>query len=109
MHFLDKDIEQYGLLFATEKGEEFFKNPYPVMLAEDREFSTMAEERLSCDYQGEEMLIGFNNSKMIEVLNNISADTMNITLAGPSRAGVFLPDVQEEGEEMLVLLMPMMV
>lgn len=92
-----------GLIIFQLKENEIY------MKAEDREFSTMAEERLLCDYQGEEMLIGFNNSKMIEVLNNISAETMNITLAGPSRAGVFLPDVQEEGEEMLVLLMPMMV
>ncbi len=92
-----------GLIVFQLKENEIY------MKAEDREFSTMAEESLSCDYQGEEMVIGFNNAKMIEVLNNISADTVNITLAGPSRAGVFLPDEQAEGEEMLVLLMPMMV
>ena len=70
---------------------------------------TMAEERMSCDYQGEEMLIGFNNTKMIDVLNNINSDTLVVTLSGPSRAGVFLPETQEDGEEKLVLLMPMMV
>ena len=53
MHFLDKDIEQYGLLFATEKGEEFFKNPYPVMLAEDREFSDTDD-----DDEDEDITIG---------------------------------------------------
>jgi DNA polymerase-3 subunit beta len=46
---------------------------------------------------------------MIDVLNNINSDTLVVTLSGPSRAGVFLPETQEDGEEMLVLLMPMMV
>ena len=98
-------------VFANASGLVMFqlKENEIYMKAEDREFSTMAEERMSCDYQGEEMLIGFNNSRMLDVLNNISADTVTVNLSGPARAGVFLPDVQEEGEEMLVLLMPMMV
>jgi DNA polymerase-3 subunit beta len=85
------------------------RNNEIYMKAEDREFSTMAEERMACDYQGEEMLIGFNNTRMLDVLNNINADTVVVNLSGPARAGVFLPETQEEGEEMLVLLMPMMV
>lgn len=39
MHFLNKDIEQYGLISVTEKGRQFYEKPYPVMMAEDREFS----------------------------------------------------------------------
>jgi ATP-dependent DNA helicase RecQ len=57
MHFLDKDIEQYGLLFATQKGEEFFKNPYPVMLAEDREFSDTDD-----DDEDDDTIIGNNRN-----------------------------------------------
>ena len=53
MHFLDKDIDLFGFLFATEKGEEFFKNPYPVMLAEDREFSDTDD-----DDEDEDITIG---------------------------------------------------
>ncbi len=98
-------------VFANASGLVMFqlRNNEIYMKAEDREFSTMAEERMICDYQGEEMLIGFNNTRMLDVLNNISADTVNVNLSGPARAGVFLPESQEEGEEMLVLLMPMMV
>ena len=98
-------------VFANASGLVLFqlKENEIYMKAEDREFSTMAEERMTCDYQGEEMLMGFNNSRMLDVLNNLNADTVNINLSGPTRAGVFFPDVQEEGEEMLVLLMPMMV
>ncbi len=44
LHFLDKNIEQYGLIYVTKKGEDFYKNPYPVMLVEDREFSETTGE-----------------------------------------------------------------
>lgn len=39
MGLLYKDIEKYGVVYNTEKGLEFIQNPYPVMLAEDREFA----------------------------------------------------------------------
>ncbi|MGM9736153.1 MAG: DNA helicase RecQ [Candidatus Cryptobacteroides sp.] len=39
LHLLYKDIESYGLVSVTEKGEEFFKAPYTLMLTEDRVFS----------------------------------------------------------------------
>ena len=44
LHILDKDIEQYGLVFVTEEGNEYFRNPYTIMLAEDREFSDGDDE-----------------------------------------------------------------
>ena len=39
LHFLHKDIEAYGLISVTEKGNEFLEKPYQLMLTEDREFS----------------------------------------------------------------------
>ena len=39
LHYLEKDIENYGLISATEKGLEFLQNPHEVMLVEDRTFS----------------------------------------------------------------------
>ena len=39
LHLLHKDIESYGLISVTEKGDSFFKEPYQLMLTEDREFS----------------------------------------------------------------------
>ncbi len=38
LHLLDKNIEKYGLIYVTKEGENFYKNPYTIMLAEDREF-----------------------------------------------------------------------
>jgi ATP-dependent DNA helicase RecQ len=37
-HFLDKEIERYGLLVITPKGVKYLDSPYTIMLAEDREF-----------------------------------------------------------------------
>jgi len=39
MHYLEKDIENYGLISATDQGREFLQNPHEVMLVEDRTFS----------------------------------------------------------------------
>ena len=39
LHFLDKDIENYGLIFVTEEGKKFYEHPYEVLLVEDRTFS----------------------------------------------------------------------
>jgi len=37
-HLLEKEIERYGLLAITPKGEQYLKLPYTIMLSEDREF-----------------------------------------------------------------------
>lgn len=76
--------------------------------AQDIDFSTSAEETLTCQYQGNAMSIGFKSTFLIEILNNISAPDVIIELADPSRAGVILPIEQEENENVLMLLMPMM-
>ena len=39
LHFLDKDIENYGLIYATDEGLEFYLHPREVLLVEDRTFS----------------------------------------------------------------------
>ena len=54
------------------------------------------------------MSIGFKSTFLIDILNNISGDEVIIELADPSRAGVIIPVEQEENEDLLMLLMPMM-
>ena len=39
LHFLEKDIENYGLISVTDLGLEFFLHPHELMLVEDRTFS----------------------------------------------------------------------
>ena len=38
LHLLGKEIESYGLIYVTEKGEEFYSNPWEIRLVEDRVF-----------------------------------------------------------------------
>lgn len=76
--------------------------------AQDIDFSTSAEETLICQYAGNEMSIGFKSTFLIDILNNIAAQEVTIELADPSRAGVIVPTEQEENEDILMLLMPMM-
>ena len=79
-----------------------------VISAQDIDFSTSAEETQVCQYAGAAMSIGFKSTFLIDILNNISADEVVIELADPSRAGVIIPVEQEENEDLLMLLMPMM-
>ena len=79
-----------------------------VINAQDIDFSTSAKETLTCQYAGTPMEIGFKSSFLIDILNNIPSDDVLIELADPSRAGVITPVEQEEDEELLMLLMPMM-
>ncbi|MCD8166347.1 MAG: DNA polymerase III subunit beta [Bacteroides sp.] len=76
--------------------------------AQDIDFSTSAEEKMTCQYEGTPMSIGFKSTFFIDILNNISSDEVVIELADPSRAGVILPVEQEENNNLLMLLMPMM-
>lgn len=76
--------------------------------AQDIDFSTSAEETLICQYDGNPMSIGFKSTFLIDILNNIASQEVIVELADPSRAGVIVPVEQEENEDLLMLLMPMM-
>ena len=77
--------------------------------AQDLDFSTSAEERLLCEYDGTPMSIGFNGPFLLDVLNCITCENVILELADPSRAGVILPSEMEGEEDLIMLLMPMMV
>lgn len=80
-----------------------------LLAAQDFDYTLSAEERVECEYEGNSMTIGFNATYMIEVLSNILADTVVIRLSDPARPGIFVPLTNQEGEELLMLLMPMQV
>lgn len=77
--------------------------------AEDIDYSNKAEERLSCDYQGDDMQIGFNSRFLTEMLNNLSSDEVMLEMSLPNRAGILTPiDGLDEGEQVTMLVMPVM-
>jgi len=76
--------------------------------AEDLDFSNAASERLQCEYNGEDLQIGFNAKFFNELLGVIDSENVNIKLSTPSRAGLVLPDNIEESTDILMLIMPVM-
>ncbi|MFQ3341578.1 MAG: DNA polymerase-3 subunit beta [Flavobacteriaceae bacterium] len=77
--------------------------------AEDFDYSNSAEERLDCDYQGDDIQIGFNSRFLIEMLNNMQCDNIKLSMSLPNRAGILTPlDHTEEGENVTMLVMPVM-
>jgi len=77
--------------------------------SEDLDFANKAEERLSCQYEGSDMEIGFNSKFVIDMLNNIGSEQVSLEMSAPNRAGIILPlDGLEEGENTLMLVMPVM-
>jgi DNA polymerase-3 subunit beta len=81
-----------------------------MVSAQDIDFSISAYERIKCQYEGEEIEIGFKSVFLLEILANIASQDVMIELADPTRAGLFLPAVTDnESEDLLMLLMPMMI
>ena len=77
--------------------------------AEDTDYSNKAEERLTCDYQGDDMQIGFNSRFLTEMLNNLNSDDVQLEMSLPNRAGILTPiDGLDEGENITMLVMPVM-
>jgi DNA polymerase-3 subunit beta len=77
--------------------------------AEDIDYSNKADERLTCDYQGDDMQIGFNSRFLTEMLNNLSSDEIQLEMSMPNRAGILTPvDGLDEGETVTMLVMPVM-
>ena len=77
--------------------------------AEDLDFSNKADERLNCDYQGDDMQIGFNSRFLSEMLGNLTSSEVLIEMSLPNRAGILTPiDGTDEGEKITMLVMPVM-
>jgi len=112
-------IDRMGLLSALRRVQPFsndssnlirfhVENGMLQLDAEDYDFSKTATERMMCDYSGMPMSIGFKGSSIIEILSNLDCDNVVIQLADPSRAGLVLPSEQPEGQDVLMLMMPML-
>lgn len=77
--------------------------------AEDIDYSNKAEERLTCDYQGDDMQIGFNSRFLSEMLTNLQSDEIQLEMSLPNRAGILTPvDGLDDGETITMLVMPVM-
>ncbi len=76
--------------------------------SEDLDFANEAHEKLTCQYEGEDMEIGFNARFLIEMLKNLSCEEVSLEMSTPNRAGLLLPQGGDENEDVLMLVMPVM-
>lgn len=78
------------------------------MAAQDVDFSFEGNERMNCQYDGEDLQIAFNAKFLIEMLNAADTENVKLELSTPTKAGLIKPTEQAEGEELLMLVMPLM-
>lgn len=78
------------------------------MAAQDIDFSFEGNERMSCQYDGEDLQIAFNAKFLIEMLNAADTEDVKMELSTPTKAGLIKPTEQAEGEDLLMLVMPLM-
>ena len=113
-------VNRLGLLAALRRVQPFANNSSNLIRfhvegstlqldAEDYDFSKTATERMTCEYNGNPMSIGFKGSSFIEILSNFDCPEVLIQLADPSRAGLVLPSEQPENQDVLMLMMPMLI
>ena len=80
------------------------------LTAEDPDYANSASERLTCQYEGEDMDIAFNSKFINEMLSNLETDRVHLNMSAPNRAGILLPDSEtsDSEEDLLMLVMPVM-
>jgi DNA polymerase-3 subunit beta len=76
--------------------------------AQDIDFSFEGSERMPCQYNGQDLQIAFNAKFLIEMLNAADTQEVVMELSTPTKAGIIKPTDQEDNEELLMLVMPLM-
>lgn len=75
--------------------------------AEDTEYANKADMQVPCDYNGEDINIGFSSKFLTEMLSVLSSDDITMKMSQPNRPGIIEPvDGLEEEENILMLSMP---
>src|SRR6186713_1225187 len=78
------------------------------LTAQDIDFSFEGDERMKCQYTGEDIVIAFNAKFLIEMLSAADSPDVNLELSTPTKAGIIKPTEQEDNEELMMLVMPLM-
>ncbi len=99
-------------LFAPKSSSLVVMNLHPdevIISAQDLDYGTSAEERLTCEYQGNSMVVGFNGVFMVEILSNMQDENILLRLSDPARPGLYSGLEQKESEDLVTIQMPMQV
>jgi DNA polymerase-3 subunit beta len=78
------------------------------LAAQDVDFSFEGNERMKCQYDGEDITIAFNARFLIEMLNAADSSEVRLELSTPTKAGIIKPTEKDDNEDVLMLVMPLM-
>ena len=108
MRFLNS-VRRVGVFVDPGFGLEKFKLADDVITIKscDPNMSRLGEEKIDCEYSGPEMVIGFSAPFLVEICNVINSQDLVICLSDPSRPGVFMPSSNDDGTDLVAILMPM--
>jgi DNA polymerase-3 subunit beta len=79
------------------------------LYAQDVDFSFEGNERMQCQYNGEDMKIAFNARLLIELIVVLEGEEIEFELSTPTRAGIIRPVDKKDHEDLLMLIMPLMI
>jgi len=82
------------------------KNTLLTLSAQDIDFGGEAKETIECEYKGEDIEIGFNSNYVIDILSHMDADQIAFKFSAPTRAGIVTPVNVKNGEDIIMLVMP---
>jgi DNA polymerase-3 subunit beta len=74
--------------------------------AEDVDLGSNALEKIKCEYSGDAMDIGFNTQYVSDILTHVDDDEVLFKLHSPTKACIIEPGKKQEGEDIMLLLMP---
>jgi len=94
---------------ATQLVKLHLSNDEIMVSAQDIDFSHSGFEKIKCQYEGDEMEIGFKSAFFHDILENVSSGDIVIEMSNPSRAALILPFDKNSNEDELMLIMPMMI
>ncbi|MBP3663218.1 MAG: DNA polymerase III subunit beta [Bacteroidales bacterium] len=81
-----------------------------MISAQDLGFSIAAHETMQCQYDGEELTIGFKSPFIIEILSNMSCGEIVMKFLDSKRAALVVPaEDEEESEKICGIIMPIMI
>ncbi len=95
-----------GMIFAHEESKMCILSLSSDVLKVSVQGEGSAVEEIPCEYQGEEMEIGYNISYLLEILTHIDSEEVQFFLKDPISAAIIKPVYQREAEELMYLLMP---
>ncbi len=101
------------VLVASDKATSLCKFTFEpgkvTLIAENKNYSQSAEEKIVCQYEGTPLRIGFRGDYLLELLSTIQSQDVILRLSDPSRAGLVLPSEQEKDTDVIMLLMPLLI